>query len=140
PSTAGTVAERKAARVELKEATTLLRTLWQEMKKYLVTAFAASLAEARLEEAGSALYADGATNWTSVVSMGEAGGKFIDKYSTELLAKDNMPADFKTKFADAVNKVDTTFANFTSANDKKVIAVNAKIKANNEVYDSIVSI
>src|SRR5690606_31684887 len=99
PPIVQTLAYRKEARINLVNATKQVQANWQLLKLYINKAFAGDIVQAKLEAAGAAFYEKAsAGNWSAVRSLINTANTFIANNLGDLMANENMPADFKTKF------------------------------------------
>jgi len=139
PSLVQTLAYRKEVRINLVNATKQVQANWQLLKLYVTKAFAADLVQAKLEAAGAAFYAKASIdNWSAVRSLIDAANAFIANNQSDLMANDNMPADFQTKFqTDGDDCIDLSVT-FAEVNIEKQMATNLKVEANNAIYASAI--
>lgn len=140
PTTGVSTSERKKARNETKAASKKVREKWQDGKKYANGTYDQPDLDVMLREAGAEYYAAGAVQWDSVQAMGEAMNKFLPKYKDDLMTKGAMPVEFIRDFADLVTDYTDKLQIFKAANNSKQLAVAAKMKANNKLYDKVIAI
>src|SRR6185312_3262071 len=102
-------------------------------------AFAEDMVQAKLEAAGSALYPKASIdNWTGVRSLIDMANTFITNNLDELIANDNMPADFKSTFKANGDNCIALSALYNQTDREKEMATAGKLEANNAIYDSLI--
>lgn len=140
PTTGVSTSERKKARNNTKAAAKKLREKWQDGKKYVNGTWEGPELDTMLNEAGAVYYGEGLTKWDSVQAMGEEMNKFLPKYQDDLEHKGAMPDTFIREFASLVTDFKDKLQIFLAANGSKQLAVEAKVKANNAIYDKVIVI
>ena len=139
PESRQTIAFRKEARVNLLNATRLVQLNWQTLKTYIIRAFAEDMVQAKLEAAGSALYSKASIdNWTGVRSLIDMTNTFITNNVEELIANNNMPADFQATFKANGDNCIALSALYNQTDREKEMATAGKIDANNAIYASLI--
>ena len=114
------------------------RNKWQDLKSYIETAFPDPFMKPKLEAAGSKFYEQAARgNWEVLKDMMVAGRGFIVANAAALAAGNNMPAGFLASFTLAKAGFETTYTDFLVAEENAVLQTNAKITANNGIYDKL---
>ena len=136
PALTQTNAGRKIARIRLANAARQVMDNWQVLKLYATKAFDKSMISVLLEEAGGTFYKKASLyNWSALRSMIDEANIFIRNNMQALTANNNMPGDFKTKFAADGDTFLRLSTNFFSANLEKEKATYLKIAANNAIYE-----
>ena len=140
PDSRQAIATRRAARLDLIEASDAVKNNWQMLKVYITQAYSKEAAPAMLEGAGASLYRKAsANNWSAVRSLIDAANSFIAQNLSTLTDDANMPetfpAIFQTDGDDFVNRSATYF----DIDNAKKMAVTQKIDANNAIYESVIS-
>ncbi len=140
PESRVTISYRKEARINLANATRQVQANWQLLKVYITQAFAADMVKTKLEAAGASLYIKASVdNWSAVRSLIDTANLFITNNLNDLMADENMPADFQTKFqADGATCIELSVI-FTQVNMEKQMATSAKIDANNAIYANVMA-
>jgi hypothetical protein len=139
PQIVQTLAYRKEARINLVNATKQVQANWQLLKLYINKAFAEDIVRARLDGAGAAFYVKAsADNWSAVRSLIDTANAFIANNLGDLMANDNMPADFQTKFQADGNSCIELSVSHARLNIEKEMATNRKVEANNTIYASTI--
>jgi hypothetical protein len=134
-----TLAYRKEARINLVNATKQVQANWQLLKLYINKAFAGDIVQAKLEAAGAAFYEKAsAGNWSAVRSLINTANTFIINNMVDLMANENMPADFKTKFQADGNSCIELSVTHARVNIEKEMATSRKVEANNAIYASAI--
>jgi hypothetical protein len=119
-------------------ATKQVQANWQLLKLYITKAFAADMVQAKLEAAGASFYPKTSVdNWSAVRSLIDTANSFIMANLNDLLANNNMPADFKTKFQTDGDDCIGLSVTFAQVNIEKQMATNVKVEANNGIYASV---
>ncbi len=141
PATAKEIAGRAVLRLMLKTEAIRVRDKFQSLKTYVESAWVESEWDQQLKKAGSANYVKSQVKWGATQLLGVEALEFIGQNKTKLQAGgENMPDTFETEFQDAVKDFETAYKRFKGANSVKLSVKNAKIKANNAVYDALVII
>ena len=139
PPIVQTMAARKEARINLVNATKQVQANWQLLKLYITKAFAADIVQAKLDAAGAVFYAKASVdNWSAVRSLIDAANTFVTANLVDLLANNNMPEDFKTKFQTDGDDCIGLSVTFAGVNIEKQMATNVKVEANNGIYASVI--
>ncbi len=138
PNVHQSVAARKAARIDLGNATTQVRDNWQLLKVYITKAYTKDMLQTKLNLAGASYYAKTTVNnWSSVRSLIDAANSFISDNMEVLMANQNMPADFQATFQSDGDTCTQLSTIFFSLNLAKKMATDAKTAANNAIYQSL---
>lgn len=139
PSTVQTVTDRKAARIALVTSTKQVQANWQLLKVYIMKAYDKSMVQTKLDAAGASFYNKASVdNWSGVRSLIDAANTFIAANLGGLMANENMPATFQTKFQNDGDSCINLSGIFFALNMQKQMATSAKIDANNVIYSSVI--
>lgn len=105
---------------------------------YIRRAWPGDLAKPKLEAAGSDYRIDApADDWESIIQLMTSGQTFITDNSAKLLADGGMPASFAADHLAAQAAFAATYADFTAARQTEYDMTDAKIEANNAIYDQM---
>ena len=127
-------------RIQLEQAVDTCLNNWQILKSYIADAFLVEEQKPMLEAAGSGYYRQASgKSWPQMQSLLSSASKFITDHA-ETLAQggNNMPATFPTKFATDKAVFQTKYSDFLASAVNSTSSTNAKITANNAVYDSLI--
>jgi hypothetical protein len=127
-------------RIQLEQAVDTCLNNWQILKSYITDAFLVEEQKPMLEAAGSKYYTSASgKSWPQMQSLLISASKFINDNS-EALSRggNNMPATFPTKFATDKAVFQTKYSAFLESAVNGNSGTNAKITANNAVYDSLI--
>jgi len=139
PESRETIAARTVARIKLQDATRQVQTNWQLLKAYIIIAFEPNMVKTKLTAAGSDLYPRASLdNWSAVRSLIETANLFIAGNLAELMANENMPADFQTTFKANGDTCIELSEIFSKININKEMATGIKIDANCAIYSSAI--
>lgn len=140
PDSRQAIAARSAARFNLIDACTAVKTNWQALKAYITQAFPKEVVPYMLEGAGASLYKKvSSDNWSAARSLIDAANNFITQNLSTLTDNENMPVTFPATFQTAgENFVELSVIYFNIDNAKKII-VTQKLEANIAIYESVIS-
>jgi hypothetical protein len=112
--------------------------LFQSLKRYLADAFPANLYEAKLSAAGQPYVAKASQlNRDALNNLNNTALQFIQNNKVELMANDNMPADFVDRYKLAKDKFTTIQTEYINASmGAKTLTVD-NTDANNGIYDKV---
>ncbi len=112
---------------------------WQALKRYIKDVKAwEDLQKPRLEGAGSQEYAKAAAlNWESVLLLNQMGLEFIERFETELLADNNMPAGFKNAYTQDKDRYAQMYNSLLDAKHDNPTEAENKVIANNELFEAL---
>ncbi len=137
PESRQTVAARKEARISLANAARQVLHNWQLLKVYITQAFDADMVKAKLEEAGSALYAKASSdNWSAIGNLIDMANAFITNNLEPLTANNNMPETFPVVFSEDGIACINLSVTFAQVDMEKEMATAVKIEANNAIYET----
>ncbi|HEY6975763.1 MAG TPA: hypothetical protein VH396_05720 [Chitinophagaceae bacterium] len=127
-------------RIQLEQAADTCLNNWQILKSYIADSFLAEDQQQMLEAAGSNYYRQASgKSWPQMQSLLGFASKFINDNSEALSqGGNNMPATFPTKFATDKAVFQTTYTAFFASAVSGNSVTNAKITANNAVYESLI--
>jgi hypothetical protein len=112
--------------------------IWQRLKRYLDEAYVEPNYSILIKAAGQPYYtAAYANNWESVTGLMNAGAQFLSDRATELLANENMPANFPERFNAAKDLFATTRKQYLNASTLTSFRTVDKVGANNDVYANL---
>ncbi|MCC6185909.1 MAG: hypothetical protein IT256_02020 [Chitinophagaceae bacterium] len=113
---------------------------WQSLKRYTATSFAADTCQARYDEAGAKYYIKARNNnWKAIQSMNVSAANFIATHLAVLLAGNNMPATFGAAYAATSAAFAAKFQQFIASEEQAYNDTVAKATANNEVYNTLIT-
>ncbi|MCX6352729.1 MAG: hypothetical protein NTX03_12865 [Bacteroidetes bacterium] len=115
--------------------------LWQALKRYIRDAFPRTEFKIHLQAAGS-LHFRKATNknWDEANALLTSATNFITLHQNQLTANKNMPSTFPQKFSEAHENFSILLLQFQQADKKIKENTNAKIQANNLLYQKLKNI
>lgn len=124
----------QADRVQLVKRLNKCLRNFRVLKLYIKTAFAEDLVDIKIQEAGGIYYALASNeNWASAVLLNTTMMHFINTYSVELLAGNNMPAGFEALVIADAGTFETDYETYKS-DAQTTDETDEKIVANNAVY------
>ena len=130
--------EHEAARVALAAKLIECADKWQDLKRYIIEAFAKNLQKTKLEAAGQRYYKrTTGENWEVCELLMRSAGKFIHANLAKLTAGDNMPGGFEFEFNTLKNEFAALFLAFKTIEETVFQETETKIKANNICYDAV---
>ncbi len=134
----GEISETLHGSLELKNEEAL--DVWQGLKRYISSAFPKNQQKAKLESAGHDYYEGAMKNdWDQTEGLLTSGSNFIANNMVVLQANNNMPASFAVEF----NTIRTEFLalhqEFFGSRGTTVIGTQAKILANNAIYENLIT-
>ena len=114
--------------------------VWQGLKRYIATAFPKNQQKSKLESAGHDYYEGAMRNdWDQTEGLLTSGSNFIANNMVVLQANDNMPASFPVRFNLIRSEFSTLHQDFINSRGTTVVGTQAKILANNVVYENLMS-
>lgn len=116
---------------------------WQFLKGYIEDApsMQGALQKPALEAAGSTHYRNASgDDWESVNQLMVSGIQFVTDNFTELSDGNNMPASFATDIANAHTAFLEMWQSFQDEEELNTIQAQAKVAANNALYDNIIQV
>ncbi len=132
--------DSRTLRVNLKNAATNGTELWQSLKRYITKAYAADLADIKLDAAGQSHYSKAKNDdWGAVSRLLLDGQAFITANSADLTAGNNMPPTFGTTFNTVKSGYDTTYQSYITAGQSDEVETQTKVTANNAVHTTLMS-
>ncbi len=134
-------ADHEVKRVGLSNQANTCLNLWQQLDRYIDTAYPDPLIrKARREEAGSEDYDEAsAENWEKVKSILLSGKNFIAAHTAELTAGSNMPAGFSATYNAARTAFLPLLTAFLASKQGTKTGTDAKVTANNTEYDALIN-
>lgn len=112
-------------------------TKWRALRSYIKASFPAELVKPNVEAAGEDHYNKAVTrNWSETELMFTSALSYITANAAELTSG-GMPAAFQTDLADIKTDFDKQYAAFTDSGQDEHEGTDAKITANNSVYDAL---
>ncbi len=138
PSEAARALEHKTKRKELEALAKECRTFWQGLKRYITKAFTEEYWEMNWTAAGWADYELASNdNWDKVKAMMLAGSQYIAAHAAELTA---MPTGYEADFNAKMTEFNTKYGEFTQAELDARTGTDAKITANNKLYNRVTQV
>jgi len=135
-----TLHDIKEIRIEMVKAARQVQYRWQTLKLYITEAYTGELLEVKLQQAGSSFYKKASLdNWSSLRQLIHTTQNFMNAEFDTLIANENMPPSFPAKFIDAADKFLETAITFFEAKINRARITSCKIKANNLIYDTLIS-
>jgi hypothetical protein len=115
--------------------------LWQYLKRYIAKMYPDSpeMQRTAWQAAGWNFY-DSNNAWPETKACLKAGSEYIKLHRAELLANDNMSEDFEERYNAQMELFQTTYTSFLAAEQASVVGTDAKITANNGIYDRIITV
>ena len=99
PDSVAAIAARKAARVQLIQASDGVKACFQALKMYIAQAYTKDMVPSMLDAAGFRFNKNAsANNWSAFRSFINAANNFITANLDQLTANNNMPATFPAAF------------------------------------------
>lgn len=134
-------ADHEVKRVGLANQANTCLNLWQQLDRYIDTAYTdKTIKKARREEAGSKDYDEArAENWEKVKSILLSGKNFITAHTAELTAGSNMPAGFSATYNTARTAFLPLLTAYINSKQATPTGTNAKVTANNAEYDACIN-
>ena len=140
PDSVAAIAARKAARVQLIQASDGVKACFQALKMYIAQAYTKDMVPSMLDAAGFRFYKKAsANNWSAFRSLIDAANNFITANLDQLTANNNMPATFPAAFQSAGAGFVEQSTIFFAVDSAKKLAVSNKTEANNAIYESCIS-
>jgi len=112
---------------------------WQQLKRYIASAYPDELQKPKLEAAGSDYYREATNeNWEDLSLLMQAGSNFIGNNTADLTANNNMPLTFQNDFNTLKTDYDALYLDFKNAEQIAFTLTENKINANNAIYDKLI--
>ena len=122
-------------RVDLVEQKEVVLDYYQFLVGYIEDAFPKSKIKIMIQAAGQPKYTKAQnSNWTSVKGLLSMAIDFIEKNQADLLANNNMPADFLARFKKVRADFDALHSSWNTEDSDSYQLTDDKIKASNEAY------
>jgi hypothetical protein len=137
PSEEARAQEHSQLLEELKPLFRICQRKFMYLKKYIALGFPKEFWLINWESAGWLMY-DTEMNWNEAQNMYKKALLYIDAHLAELTANDNMPVAFKAEFALAVKNYNDKLKAFNDAKSISAEGTDAKIEANNAIYEKII--
>ncbi len=126
-------------RLQLADLNTEVLNKFQALKRYIVDAYPEAQHKALFEAAGQNYYAKAVNqNWDSTNGLFTSALLFIANNSIQLTANQNMPVSFQPDFENLKLSFKAKHLEFFQAEEEARIQTQAKILANNNLYDNVV--
>ncbi len=127
--------------IQLSEKAAELRGEWQKLKRYIEEAYPENLQKPNLEAAGQGYYkAAGNDTWTAVKALFVAARNFINDHLGELQQQGYMPETFRANFNKLGDQFQGLYQNFLDSRENETIGAAAKVRANNDIYRSVIAL
>lgn len=140
PDAQARYAQTEVLRTELITLATKCLQNWQLLKRYISTSFLEAAIKPRLEEAGSLRYEKAtAYNWEELKLMNVQATNFVSTHNGALTNGDNMPATFTTTLETDALEYYNKLQEFIDSEEIAIQATETKIKKNNEVHASLMT-
>lgn len=133
----------KAIKLECETAATKCLNTWQLLKGYIEDAedFKGAMQKIALEAAGSKKYqAASGFDWESVTGLMASGIQFFTDNTAQLTANGNMPPVFIATFTNVAAAFQLALSYFQDQEELREQETQAKITANNTLYDKIIQL
>ncbi len=129
------------ARITLKNKANDCLAAWQALKSYITGTFAKEQWKLMLESAGSGYYKRASNyNWEILLQMMQTASQFIAAHGVELSNSNTMPANFPSDFETLMQDTYTLYDDFKNKEQAFKQNTAAKVYANNQVYERIITI
>ena len=133
-------AESEVLRIQLTQSNTLCLAHWQKLKRYITDAFPTEILKPRLEEAGQLYYGKAShLNWDATRGLLTMASRFMQTHRGDLTAHLNMPASFQSTFDTHKATFEAYHQAFLDSQELINQATEAKLKANNQIYATLIS-
>lgn len=140
PDVQARYANTEVYRTQLKELANNCLAHWQSLKRYASSSFPPAALKARLEEAGALRYRKARNyNWEEIRMMNISATQFIATHQAALLAGNNMPPIFETKYTTANAAFAAKLELFIRSEQQAIVETKLKNQANNAVYHSLIN-
>jgi len=111
---------------------------WQQLKRYIASAYPDDLQKPKLEAAGSDYYREAAReDWENLSMLMQAGSNFIGNNTADLTASNNMPLTFQGDFNTLKTDFDDLYLDFKNAEQIAFTQTETKINANNGIFEKL---
>jgi hypothetical protein len=111
--------------------------LYNALRGYIADAYRGDKGTNMAKSAGHTFYAKAnANNWASATALMSAAVPFALTYKAELMANENMPADFPTRLQAKKADFDAVYKAWNAADTASTTQTQEKIAANNAIYTS----
>lgn len=112
--------------------------IWQRLSRYIASGWSDEFQKAKLEGAGHDNYEAASNNdWDKTEGLLSSGSNFIDTYTVELSAGNNMPATFPAAFDVIKDDFLDLHQRFLNSRETSAVGTENKVKANNVVYNNL---
>jgi hypothetical protein len=129
----------ETARVELIDLNTGVLNKFQALKRYIVDAFPPSQHKIQFNAAGQPFYSKAVQlNWDSTKGLLSSALLYITNNTVKLTADQNMPVTFENDFFSIKAAFEAKHQEFFQAEEDAHIQTQAKINANNLLYNTVV--
>lgn len=127
--------EAETLRIAVQEKGLECLNNFQRLKRYIVTAFPNKAVQKPQNEAAGDNYYEEAANedWESMQMMNQSAMNYLSANQTILMAGDNMPATFETRYTTASEEFSALYASFKIA-EQTSESTAMKIKATNDCF------
>ena len=134
--------EQEIARINLLAKLTLCLDKLNALRLYIRDAYTVSaIREVRMMEAGFGDYEKASeANWEKLEAIMNNAKVFIGFHEAELLASDNMPADFKADFDALAVTVNPEIVAMQNMRENNKQGTSEKILANNNLYTKVMAV
>lgn len=134
--------EQEIARINLLAKLTLCLDKLNALRLYIRDAYTVSaIREVRMMEAGFGDYEKASeANWEKLEAIMNNAKVFIGFHEAELLASDNMPADFKADFDALAVTVNPEIVAMQNMRENNKQGTSEKILANNNMYAKVIAV
>lgn len=127
----------ETSHIQLVSTVLICNRNWRKLRRHIVNAFAKDIVKGKIEAAGEEHYKKSiASSWAETELMLTSATTFITENATELTAG-GMPAQFTTDFSTAKTNFLNLYGTFTGSEQDEVEGTDAKIIANNGIYDTL---
>ena len=128
----------ETARIALVEQKEKSLKLFGFLKRYISSAYASNIQKPKLEAAGVNYYADALNNnWEQLQAMLTSAVNFVQANEVELMANDNMPANFMSTLNQALQDYNGLYNIFLTESQRIELGTEEKVRLNNGIYQSL---
>lgn len=140
PAHASRTEVSRTLRLQMKQTATECCETWQLLKSYINTAYDEAFRKPKLDAAGAGYYPMASRfDWEEVLALMIAGKEFLAKESAALQAGNNMPAAFPTNYQAVLTRFSDLLNAFNSAGQEAELQTMEKWKANEALYNHLLS-
>lgn len=133
-------AQSETYRLELVELANTCRSNFQNLKRYIDEAFAPAMQKPQYEAAGQQYYEKASqNNWAALTSLNTYADNYIAANTATLSSAGYMPPTFATKYTTDRDAFAAKHLQFMNQEEQDEEGTQAKIIANNDIYNSLIN-